>query len=108
MYSQREPNRFFRNDTERENHWLQVRIERDGYNRYGIGSQIVLRSESNEDWHRSHVIRSSSGFNSSRPPFPLLGLGAESGPCTLTIRYPEGAVQTIQHIQPNTEVILSP
>ena len=103
MASQREPNRFFRNDSAHENNWLEIDIIGADWNLLAIGAQITIQSESNPDWQLIRYVRQNTGFNSSRPAIPLIGLGSEAGPFTVSVQLPTGEQRTQTGIQGNTE-----
>jgi hypothetical protein len=102
LFSQREPNRLFRNDTISEVGWLDITVVGQDWNLFAIGTQVTIRSESDPAWVRSHVVRSNSGFNSSRRALPRIGLGNEQGPFKIEVMFTSGVKRIVEHIEPNS------
>jgi hypothetical protein len=107
LYSQREPNRLFRNDGQNDNGWLEINVNGQAWNTLAIGTKISIMSETNNSWIRTHYVRTTSGFNSSRTPWTLFGLGKEPGPFIVKVSYNNGQIQTQTGVEANSKVIFT-
>ncbi|HEY2120005.1 MAG TPA: CRTAC1 family protein [Candidatus Acidoferrum sp.] len=79
-----------------KNHWLTIHLVGTKSNRDGFGARI----EANAGELQQMVENvPQSGYLSQNDPRPHFGLGALAEVDRLTIRWPSGAVQTLQHVK---------
>ncbi len=78
------------------NHWLTVRLVGTKSNRDGFGARVEATAAGVKQ-----VVENdpSSGYLSQNDPRPHFGLGANTVVDTLTIRWPSGIVQTLEHVK---------
>ena len=93
-----EPARLYRNRCDWDNNWLIVRTVGTASNRDGIGARLELTADG-----RTQIREVTAGAsNSSQNMLPVhFGLGNADAADELTIRWPSGAVQTLQDVAPN-------
>jgi enediyne biosynthesis protein E4 len=89
------PARLFRNVTAGGEGWLAIRLRGSKSNRDGIGA--VLRLTLSDDRTLTNHCTTSIGYASSSERVVRFGLGS-ARPVKLEIRWPSGAVQTIQEL----------
>lgn len=81
-----------------DRHWLKLRLVGDpdkGVNRDAIGAHVLITTDAGQRTHR--FVLGGSGFLSMEPRLLHAGLG-ESNTATVTITWPNGVVQTIEHV----------
>jgi hypothetical protein len=78
------------------NHWLTVKLVGTRSNRDGYGASLEAVAG-----ELSQVVEavSASGYLSQNDPRPHFGLGQHSEVDKLTIRWPSGAIQTLEHVK---------
>ena len=79
-----------RNESE-PRHWLDVRLQGTGMNRFGVGSTVTVKAGG---LTQVREIRTCGGVLSAREPVAHFGLGSYSGPIQMEILWPDGTVQT--------------
>jgi enediyne biosynthesis protein E4 len=80
--------RLLLNQAASANHWIQVRLEQKGGNRFGIGSWIgVERAGQPTLWRR---VKSDGSYLSASDTRAHFGLGAAAAPTAIVVRWPEG------------------
>jgi hypothetical protein len=79
------------NISDSNNHWLEVRLAESGMNRFALGATVTLTAGS---VHQLREIRTCGSVLSAREPVAHFGLGGQTGPCTLEIRWPNGRRQS--------------
>jgi hypothetical protein len=84
-------------------HWLTVRLQQAGANRYGLGAMLTLRSKNGAALQE---IKTCGSVLSARDCIAHFGLGAAKPPVKLTIRWPDGAVQSEAIRQVDREMIV--
>ena len=104
---QREPNRFFRNDSNSQNGWIDLEVVGADLNIFAIGAQVDIRSETNTEWRLTRYVRQNSGFNSSRAALPLVGIGEESGPFSIVVTFPSGRQEREEGVFRNSSLTIS-
>ena len=77
-------------------HWLGLILEGPAVNRFAIGAHVTLRAGTQQ---LVREVRSGGGFLSQPDLRPHFGLGSFAGPVSLTIRWPNGQIQTKQTAQ---------
>jgi enediyne biosynthesis protein E4 len=73
----------------KENHYLQVRLEGEGANRFGVGARVTLRAGGATLMQEQFPTR---GFQSSVDPVLTFGLGPHDRVDSLTVEWPDGRV----------------
>ena len=89
------PGRLLHNETPLLNHWLSVRLRGTRSNRDGIGARLGLTAGG-----RTQVAerRGGSSYLSASEGIVHFGLGKESGPARLRVRWPSGRVETFSDL----------
>jgi len=90
-----EPPSLLRNDVTGGNHWLKVRLTGTKSNRSAIGSRVVAKYGGRR---QAQEVVAQSSFYSSNDPRLHFGLGAAEF-ADLTIRWTNGAVETVPHVK---------
>ncbi len=80
----------------KRNHWLTVKLVGTGSNRDGYGASLEAVAG---NLHQYVQAVSASGYLSQSDPRPHFGLGQQTEVDSLTIRWPSGTVQTLEHIK---------
>ena len=84
-------------------HWLNVRLKSSGKNRFGIGAMVSLKDVSPP---LIREIRTSGSVMSALDPCAHFGLGDQTGPVTIEIRWPNGKKQTEFSQKIDTELVI--
>jgi hypothetical protein len=92
-----------RNDTPKGNHWLAVRARGVKSNRSGIGTRVTVEVGG---VRRRGWIRSGSSYASAGDLVAWFGLGAAAKAERLTLRWPNGAVQTLTDVLADREIVV--
>jgi hypothetical protein len=93
------PPRLLENRSERRGRWLAVRCVGTESNRDAIGARVeVIAGE------RTHVreVGPIQGLYSTHDPRLHFGLGEVDGPLRVVVRWPSGAVQTVEGAEPDS------
>jgi hypothetical protein len=80
------------NVTPTAHHWLEVRLQSKGSNRFGLGALVTAKVGS---LSMLREIRTSGSVLSASDPVAHFGLGAATGPVALSIRWPDGKKQQL-------------
>jgi enediyne biosynthesis protein E4 len=72
-------------------HWLTVRLKTAGPNRDGLGAMVTLTAGEKK---QIREVRTCGSVLAARDPVAHFGLGDYAGSVTLTIRWPDGNIQT--------------
>lgn len=86
------PPLLLRNITVTTNHWLEVRLQGRGANRFGLGALVTAKVG---DLSMLREIRTCGSVLSAFDPVAHFGLGAATGPVELSIRWPDGKKQNL-------------
>jgi len=78
------------------NHWLTLKLVGTASNRDGFGARVEATAG---DLRQIVENVPQSGYLSQNDPRPHFGLGTHSEVDTLTIRWPSGTVQTLEHVK---------
>jgi hypothetical protein len=98
--------RLFRNVTPRGGrHWLEVHTIGTASNRGGCGARLVLTTASGRQTRE--VICGSTSVSSSRDPTVHFGLGRERTARRLSITWPSGRKQTLQHVAADRGIVVT-
>ena len=81
---------------DRRNHWLTIKLIGTKSNRDGYGASLEAVAGG---LHQTIQAVSESGYLSQGDPRPHFGLGERSEVDVLTIRWPSGCVQRLEHIK---------
>ena len=83
--------------------WLAVKLEGVVSVRDGIGATVEVAVDGRTYWNNATT---SFGYASSSAGPLHLGLGAAKGPARVTIRWPSGAVQTVEAVRLRQSVVI--
>ena len=78
------------NVTEPRHHWLDVRLQSNGPNRFGLGARVTLRAAG---LSQLREIRTSGSVLSGLDPVAHFGLGDSVGSAEVEVRWPNGRIQ---------------
>jgi hypothetical protein len=84
-----------RNDTPTKNHWIRFRLVGSRSNRDAIGTRLEVRAG------RRTIFRQRKGgasMESANDPRVLVGIGANEEAAKVVIRWPSGAISTLEHL----------
>lgn len=98
---QNSPTAILRNDSSRGN-WLKVRCVAKG-NRRGLGARVVLRQG---DKSLTQELAGGVSYCSAHEASLIFGLGNDSSPADLDVRWPDGSRQELRAVPVNRELIL--
>jgi hypothetical protein len=90
-----QPAQIWMNRSEGSGHWLDIALEGTKSNRDGIGATIKVTSKSGSQYN--HMTTSFCYASSSAGPVHF-GLGADDKARTVEIRWPSGAIQTLENV----------
>ncbi len=85
-----------RNDTRSDNHWVRLELRGTQSNRDGIGTRVEV------DVGGRTIFRQRKGgysLESSNDPRLLIGVGPNGEVDRVTLRWPSGAVSTLEHLK---------
>jgi hypothetical protein len=88
-----------KNESRSGNHWLQVRLQGVRSNRDGIGARVRLVTTGHPELTQTRWIRAGSAYCSSSEPRAFFGLGAATEAAQVEIRWPNGVLQTLDHVR---------
>ncbi len=97
------PIRLLRNESGSGNHWLTIRVDGGPSNRFGYGAALELRRGTRPPLRR--VVHTAYGYLTASDARVHFGLGADAGPVTLLIRWPDGAGES--WVFPDTDRIVT-
>jgi len=97
-----EPPSLLRNDVSGNNHWLKVQLVGVQSNRSAIGTRVTARYGSRR---QAQEVNAQSSFYSTNDRRLHFGLGNESA-ADLTIRWTNGATETIPNVAANQLVVI--
>ena len=85
-----------RNDTKSDNHWIRLELRGTRSNRDAIGARVEV-----EAGGRTIVRQRKGGYSleSSNDPRLLIGVGPAGEVDKVTLRWPSGAVSTLEHLK---------
>jgi enediyne biosynthesis protein E4 len=83
------------------NHYLQVKLEGDGPNRFGVGSKVTVESGGQKLYQEVEATR---GFQSSVDYVLTFGLGKVDTVRSVTVDWPDGRVSTQTNIAANRRI----
>ncbi len=86
-----------------DRHFLRVRLEGTGGNRFGIGARVTLSAGGTTFMQEESPTR---GFQSSVDPVLLFGLGARDTVDTLRVEWPDGRTSVLSRVAANRTVTI--
>jgi hypothetical protein len=92
-----EPAQLWRNETEAAGHWLVVRLRGGRSNCDGIGARVSVGNQTNE-------MTSAVSYSSSSLWGVHFGLGPAAVVPKVEVRWPAGAVQTLENVRANQTI----
>ena len=84
-------------------HWLSIEAIGRQSNRRGIGCRVTVKAGGRE-WVQE--LAGGTSYASTHQPILVFGLGAVPGPCTVDIRWPLGATQTLTDVAVDQPLVL--
>lgn len=85
------------------NRYLQVRLEGEGANRFGIGAKVTLWSGTQEVLQEEEPTR---GFQSSMDYVLTFGIGQRDSLDSVRVEWPDGRASTRQHVAANQRLVV--
>jgi len=86
-----------------KNHYLKIKLEGDGKNRFAVGARVTLRN-GNQILHQE--LEPSRGFQSS-VEYPLtFGLGALDKVQSVNVEWPDGRVSNVKDVAANQRLVV--
>ncbi len=86
------------------NNFLKVELIGNTRNRFGIGARVSLETDSGKQIHENF---SNKGWLSSVSNGLHFGLGEENLIRKLTVKWPDGTIQELENVDPNTTIKLN-
>jgi hypothetical protein len=83
------------------NHYLGVKLEGDGGNRFGVGAKVTLRTAKGELYQELSPTR---GFQSSVDYVLTFGLGKVDTIDSVNVEWPDGRVSTLTNVAANQRI----
>jgi hypothetical protein len=96
------PAALLQNESER-GHWLKFLFRGRDSNRRGIGCRVTVQSGSTSYLQE---LCGGTSFAATHQPALIFGLGAESTPCRVTVRWPQGRMQTLTDVPVDRALVL--
>ena len=95
--------RLLRNETNTEANWLNVSLQYESANPYGIGSTIAVSTDAGTQTR--NVTRTKS-YLAQVDASAHFGLGEYSDPLEVNVTWPDGSTQKFDEIKPNQTIVL--
>ncbi len=99
---QNQPASILVNESQRGN-WLSLELIGRTSNRHGIGARVEVQQGANKIVQQ---LVAGGSYCSSRQPRLIFGLGESASPCTLNVRWPNGAVQSLLEVPVNQQLVI--
>jgi hypothetical protein len=95
----------YRNNTRTllDNRYLQIVLEGEGANRFGIGARVTVQSEEQQFVQE---LMPSRGFQSSVDYVLTFGIGPADTVAAVTVEWPDGRVSVVEYAPANQRLIL--
>ena len=103
MLSDRWIDVFLENTTE-GNNWIHLGFEGTTSNRSAIGTKVTIEMEGRV---LRQDVRAGTGFSSTNSPYLIFGLAQAEATGPITIRWPDGSVQTVPSLAANQAVVIT-
>ncbi|GAB3905125.1 VCBS repeat-containing protein [Larkinella knui] len=96
----------YRNETNTrsKNHYLRVKLEGSGANRFGLGTQLTLSRKGQQQYLEQMPSR---GYQSTVSPILHFGLGTDATIDTLRIVWPTGKQQVLTNVKADQLLVVS-
>jgi enediyne biosynthesis protein E4 len=85
------------------NHYLQVKLDGEGHNRFGVGSKVTLQSGKQTLFQEQSPTR---GFQSSVDYILTFGLGKVDTVQSVTVSWPDGRVSNLKNIPADQRITM--
>jgi hypothetical protein len=85
----------------KENHYLEVKLEGAGRNRFGVGSKVTLENGKEKLYQELSPTR---GFQSSVDYVLNFGLGKVDTVTSVTVEWPDGRVSSVKNVAANRRI----
>ena len=85
-------------------HWVALRLERPGRNRFGIGARVKVSAGGKQ---QVREVRSGGSYLSQNALATHFGLGAHAGPVDVEVRLPGGALWRFAALRPDRVHVLT-
>ena len=92
-----------REQGKKDAHFIRLKFEGSGLNRFGLGSKVHVKTAHGEQWQEQYTSR---GFQSSVDPVMHIGLGADSVIDHLRVEWPTGKVTELKGVRADTTLVL--
>jgi hypothetical protein len=83
--------------------YLRIRLKGDGKNSLGIGSKVIVKTPTKEQYYENFITR---GFQSSVDPVIHIGLGADTVVSNIEVLWPGGFKTSLSNIKANSLVTI--
>lgn len=98
------PPAFYINKTDKKAHYLQVKLDGTGNNRFGVGAKVYAYANGITQFKEMYSVR---GFQASSQPLVHFGFGASEKIDSLLVIWPDRTSQTLYDIKADQVVSLS-
>jgi hypothetical protein len=95
------PPGLLRNDTKSANHWIRLDLQGTKSNRDAVGARVEVVVAAKDAGTTTTISRQRKGgvsMESAHDPRVLIGVGPVDEVAKLTVRWPSGAVSTLEHV----------
>src|SRR5881394_2442023 len=86
---------------DKQNRFLQVILEGEGSNRFGLGAKVTVHTRKDSLYQELSPTR---GFQSSSDYIPTFGLGKIDTVQSLTVDWPDGRISSLQSVAANQRI----
>ena len=86
---------------DKDNHYLQVKLDGEGHNRFAVGSKVTLRNGKATFFQELSPVR---GFQSSVDYILTFGLGKIDTVQSVTVDWPDGRVSDVKNVAANKRI----
>ena len=87
----------------KDNHYLQVKLEGEGPNRFGVGAKVALESGKDSLYQELSPTR---GFQSSVDYLLTFGLGKTDTVRSVTVTWPDGRIGVVKSVAANQRITI--
>ena len=102
-----EPASIYQNQTNQQsnNHYLEIQLEGDEQNRFGIGTKVVVIQQ--DKGIQLSYLNTTKGFESSSLQYIHFGVGIDSIVASIKVIWPDGKIQILNNVKTNQRLLLS-
>jgi len=86
-----------------ENHYLRVRLEGKGENRFGVGARVTVNAGGDAFMQELAPTR---GFQSSADYVLVFGLGQHGAADSVKVEWPDGRANTLRSVMANQQIVV--